>query len=226
MERLRVRSPLYPLLGIAASAAILCGGLLLVKRPSFPLLLAGLILLFVLIGFFRSLLLVQAIFLPLGAALGAVTWLLSGAPEQVLETVERFVVLGLSALPVITVPPVNLTRCMTQLRCPRMLTLGILIAVRFFPVLAAECGQIRQAMRTRGASVDWYRPSCLYRAFLMPLLSRVINISDTLSLSLETRAFVLDEQNGTVYRPVRPAPRDWLFAAALTALLIGAGVLG
>ena len=37
--------------------------------------------------------------------------------------------------------------------------------------------------------------AAIYRALIVPLVMRIIGISDTLSLSLETRAFTLDDSD-------------------------------
>ena len=60
----------------------------------------------------------------------------------------------------------------------------MLITLSFVPVLAAEIRQVRSAMKTRGAT-SLYKPAVLYRAFLIPLIVRLVNISDTLTLSLD-----------------------------------------
>ena len=68
--------------------------------------------------------------------------------------------------------------------------------------------------------MNWYRPSCIYRAFIIPLVMRIIGISDTLSLSLETRVIVQEalrndnfdaaafvRQSEAYLRVLRPADR-------------------
>ena len=43
-------------------------------------------------------------------------------------------------------------------------------------------------------------PKIFYRAFLVPFVMRLVNISDTLSLSVETRGFSLEKVPYTVYK--------------------------
>ena len=83
-------------------------------------------------------------------------------------------------------------------------------------------------MRTRGIdtrlnSIAWYRPSNLYRAFLIPLVMRTINLSDTLALSVETRGFDPADREATVYHPVLFSLRDGIFVG-LTLMAV-AGIL-
>ena len=140
------------------------------------------------------------------------------------QTVVRALLLGICAVPMITLPPADLTRCMNQLHCPRIITLGMLVTLRFIPILVTEIRRIWEAMRVRGANVKWYRPDCLYRAFFIPLVMRIIGISDTLSLSLETRAFALDNSPATVYGKVELRARDIIFLVAVIISCAGLGV--
>ena len=56
-------------------------------------------------------------------------------------------------------------------------------------------------------------PAILYRAFLIPLMVRLVNLSDTLALSVETRGFTTEAAPYTVYRPVYLQAKDGAFAA-------------
>ena len=105
-----------------------------------------------------------------------------------------------------------------------MITLGMLIAVRFLPVLGSEIARIREAMKTRGVRASLWNVRCFYRALVMPLMLRIINMSDTMALSLETRGFDLENREVSVYRPVRFFARDGVFAACIVILLVGLGV--
>ena len=100
----------------------------------------------------------------------------------------------------------------------------MLVTLRFIPILVTEIRRIWEAMRVRGANVKWYRPDCLYRAFFIPLVMRIIGISDTLSLSLETRAFALDNSPATVYGKVELRARDIIFLVAVIISCTGLGV--
>lgn len=60
--------------------------------------------------------------------------------------------------------------------------------------------------------------------FFIPLVMRIIGISDTLSLSLETRAFALDNSPATVYGKVELRARDIIFLVAVIISCAGLGV--
>jgi energy-coupling factor transporter transmembrane protein EcfT len=223
IERLLVRNPLYPLCCVAFSAAMLAGGLLISKRPSFAALLAAICVVYAVFGYGIPLLRSMKIVLPVCLVVGLVALLARGLPWDVLAALAasgRILLLGLCAVPLISLPPVNLTRCLTQLGCPRVLTLGMLVAIRFIPVLAAEMLRIREAMMTRGVRLT-RSPSYVYRAFLVPFVMRLTGISDVLALSLETRCFDMDGKGATVFRRVRFRARDAAFCAVTAALVLG-----
>ena len=88
----------------------------------------------------------------------------------------------------------------------------MMITLSFFPLLRDEVRQVREAMKTRGAG-SILSPKIFYRAFLIPLVTRLVNISDTLALSVETRGFTTGSAaTYTVYRTVSVGARDIGFA--------------
>ena len=95
---------------------------------------------------------------------------------------------------------------------------------RPWPLLRAEVRQTREAMRTRGAG-GLLNPTILYRAFLIPLMVRLVNLSDTLALSVETRGFTTYPAPYTVYRPVYLQARDGAFAVLSALCAMGAVLL-
>ena len=74
-----------------------------------------------------------------------------------------------------------------------------MIMYSFVPVLQGEIKRVREAMKTRGAG-SILNPKIFYRAFLIPLVTRLVDISDTLALSIETRGFTLEKSKYTVYK--------------------------
>ena len=132
--------------------------------------------------------------------------------------------LCVAAIPGLGLAPVCLVRGFSCMRLPRVLTLAMLITFTFFPLLRAEVRQTREAMRTRGAG-GLLNPAILYRAFLIPLMVRLVNLSDTLALSVETRGFTTEATPYTVYRPVYLQAKDGAFAALSALCAMGAVLL-
>lgn len=67
-------------------------------------------------------------------------------------------------------------------------------------------------------------PGLSLQSVFIPLVMRIIGISDTLSLSLETRAFALDNSPATVYGKVELRARDIVFSVAAVISCAGLGV--
>lgn len=160
-----------------------------------------------------------------GLIIGGLSFLTNGSLDAFWQTLLRMILLGLCAVPMVSTSPCDLTRCLAKLKCPRVITLGMLVTLKFIPVLVGEIKQIWEAMKVRGANMNWYRPSCIYRAFIIPLVMRIIGISDTLSLSLETRAFTLDDSTSSVYKVIKIKARDFVFLACVIVLCAGGGVM-
>lgn len=224
-DSLRAKKPLYPLVGLISSVATLIAGMLFSKHLSVFLFIAILAVLYAAFGFGKVELKVGAMMLCLGLLIGLLSAATSRSFDSFWQTVGRTLLLGICSVPIISIPPADLTRCLVQLKCPRVITLGMLVTIRFIPVLVGEIRQIWEAMKTRGARMAWYRFDCLYRAFFIPLTMRIINISDTLSLSLETRGFVLDDKEATVYHPIAFHLRDGLFSLLVTCSIVGLVVI-
>jgi energy-coupling factor transport system permease protein len=150
-----------------------------------------------------------------------------GATGEILPAV--FMVNRLGAIFVGIIPGKNteaaaMTRSLSQMRVPRAATLGMLIALSFVPMLASEIRRVRESMKTRGAG-SALNPKIFYRAFLVPFVMRLVSISDTLALSVETRGFVLGKTQYTVYKKETVSVSDLLYAAGLAAAAILAALL-
>lgn len=165
LDAFSVKKPIYPLVAFFSSLCMLVCGMLL-SKSLWAFAFAG--VLFVLcccFGLFRGAWKMSAAMLAFGLVIGGLAFLTNRNFNAFWQTVVRALLLGICAVPMITLPPADLTRCMNQLHCPRIITLGMLVTLRFIPILVTEIRRIWEAMRVRGANVKWYRPDCLYRAF-------------------------------------------------------------
>lgn len=225
LEAFEIKKPFYPLVSFTVSIVTLIFGMLLSKHISAFAFVGAVFALSCAFGFFKSAWKMTLAMGVCGLIIGGLSFLTNRSFDAFWQTVLRMLLLGLCAVPMVSTSPCDLTRCLTKLKCPRVITLGMLVTLRFIPVLAGEIKQIWEAMKVRGANMNWYRPSCIYRAFIIPLVMRIIGISDTLSLSLETRAFTLDDSQSSVYREVKARPRDFIFLVSVIALCIIGGVM-
>ncbi len=219
----QVKKTLYPLLSIGITLFIFIGGLAMARSIWGGIFLFCVYVLLCLFGYGSTCIKILPFLLVYLGLFSAIFYLTSGGNlEFVMEMVIRLAGIVIAAIPGMALPPVKLVRNLTNLHFPRLLTLGMLITVSFVPVLASEIRQVRNAMRTRGVISLW-NPKILYRAFLIPLIVRVVNISDTLALSVETRGFVSEDNQFTVYHPVKFLRRDMIFAI-IFILLFGLGL--
>ncbi len=216
MGTLKVKNPVYPLLSVISAVLILVVGLVTAKTLASTCFAAGVWLLFLALGYWKSCLAVLPFALVMSGIFCGVTYALSRDSVTTFAAANRILAISVAIIPGLALEPMLLVRNLSGLRAPRMLTLGMMIALGFFPLLRKETKRIREAMKTRGAG-NPLDPRIFHRAFLVPLVVRLVNISDTLALSVETRGFSADDKNYTVYRDVKFGIKDAVFAVLLVA---------
>ena len=204
------KNPIYPLFGFITAILIFAAGLVTAKHTESLWYLLGVWIWFLLFGYWRACLVIIPFAAVFSAVFAGITYLSSYETQTALAAVSRSAAVCLSVLPGLSMPAVKLTRNLAQLHVPRAITLGMMIVLSFAPVLGREIKRIREAMRTRGAG-SLLNPKVLYRALLVPFATRLVNISDILSLSVETRGFCTGKAPYTVYRPVKCMARDIVF---------------
>lgn len=219
LGRYQAKRPLYPLLCLISSVLMLIGGMLLAGRIYYPAFLVELCLFYTIFGYGRATLRVVVIFIPVSLFFFLLSCIVNQNFHTAYSMATRVFMTGLCVVPSLGMTQIRLIRNLNQIRCPKMLTLGMLIAVRFVPVVAGEVRQIREAMKTRGVRATLWNVRCFYRALLIPLVMRLISISDTLSMSLETRGFELEESPYTIYETVTFKAKDGAYLAAMLALI-------
>ncbi|BBO89138.1 energy-coupling factor transporter transmembrane component T family protein [Desulfosarcina ovata] len=96
----------------------------------------------------------------------------------------------MAAVPVMaaTTAPQEMVRALTRVHLPPGLIVSLLLVWRFFPVMAAEVREMRQAALLRGRRMGgvWMR---FYRGSMVPLAFAVVEYSDKIALALEIRGF-------------------------------------
>ncbi len=226
MEKLYVKNPIYPLISLASGLLVFCVGLLVSKRMSLIYLLIAMTVIYILFGYTKVLLKAIPMFAVIGAIVGAGAALTSQSLMVGLQTLGRILLLAYASVIMVALPPVNLTRNFIALGLPRILTLGMLVTIRFVPILISEIKQISEAMKTRGAKISIFNLSYLYRAFLVPFLMRIISMSDIMAISIETRGFVLSDQSKVVYKQVRLSKRDIAYGLCILGVMTGVVLYG
>lgn len=211
------KRPLYPLIGIGAVILIMVFGLLSAKSWSCIWFLLAMWVIFIIFGYWKACLAIVPVAVVLCAVMAGITFLISRDLSSTMAAINRILAVCIAVIPGLALQPITLVRGLSSLHLPRLLTLGMMITLDFFPLLKAEVHQVREAMKTRGAGSLW-NPQIFYRAFLIPLIVRLVNISDTLSLSVETRGFTTDKDaEYSVYKTVNVKVTDIIFLALVIA---------
>lgn len=200
MMFLKYKKNFYPLFAIISSLLIMVFGLVSARSINGSYFLIGAFVWLIVFGCYKQCLKVLPLFIVLGGVFALIAYFTSHKnPLAALAMANRFGAVFLAIVPGMSIQAVAMTRNLSALHTPRGITLGMLIVMSFIPVLTTEIKRVREAMKTRGAG-SLLNPKIFYRALLIPLVTRLVDISDTLALSIETRGFTLEKGNYTVYK--------------------------
>ena len=217
MTFFRFKTKLYPLIAIASSLFVIILGLVVARNENLCWYLLGVLAWLCIFGCFKGVLKILPAFIVFGGAFAGIAYASAGGDfSAALAMLNRFGALFLGVALSMSVAAVRMTRSLSQVHTPRAITLGMLISMSFVPMLKGEIGRVREAMKTRGAG-SVLNPKILYRAFLVPFVMRLVNISDTLALSVETRGFTLGGSLYSIYKKEYPALSDVLFILGIVA---------
>lgn len=217
MTFFRFKTKLYPLIAITASLFVIIFGLVAARNENLCWYLLGVLAWLCIFGCFKGVLKILPAFVVFGGAFAGIAYASAGGDFQAaLSMLNRFGALFLGVALSMSIAAVRMTRSLSQVHTPRSVTLGMLIAMSFVPMLRGEIKRVREAMKTRGAG-SILNPKILYRAFLVPFVMRLVNISDTLALSVETRGFALGKVRYTIYKKESLAISDIVYVLGLIA---------
>lgn len=197
---LKYKKNFYPLFAIISSLLIMVFGLVSARSINGSYFLIGAFAWLIIFGCYKQCLKVLPMFIVFGGFFALIAYFTSDKNlVSALAMANRFGAVFLAIVPGMSIQAVAMTRNLSALHTPRGITLGMLIVMSFIPVLTTEIKRVREAMKTRGAG-SLLNPKIFYRALLIPLVTRLVDISDTLALSIETRGFTLEKGNYTVYK--------------------------
>lgn len=132
---------------------------------------------------------------------------------------NRFFSLFLSCCIGSSVSSIRMTRCLSSCHFPKSIILGMMISSSFPVVLSSEVNRVYKAMKSRGAG-NIFNPKVFYRAFLIPFIIRLVNISDILSQSIETRGFTLKKSITTIYKRELIVISDIVFSILILSYMV------
>lgn len=136
----------------------------------------------------------------------------------------RFAVF-LTAMPVLatTTDPRQMTQALSRTPLPNGIVMALLLVWRFFPMIAREVQQMRQAALLRGKTSGGVVIR-IYRGLLVPLAFCVIEYTDRITLALELRGFAPAEKR-TCFKPLKAGRNDLGFGMAAVCAVFCAVVL-
>lgn len=217
MSFFRYKRNLYPLFAIASALIIMVFGLIMARSIICSYFLVGAFVWLFIFGCPKQCLKALPAFIIVGGVFAVIAYYAADkAAAAALAMANRLGAVFVALIPGMSISAVAMTRCLSGLRTPRGVTLGMLITTSFVPVLGGEIKRVREAMKTRGAG-SILNPKIFYRAFLIPLVTRIVDISDTLSVSIETRGFTLGKSKYTVYKKEVINVLDLLYLLGLVA---------
>lgn len=214
------KKPIYPLICLLSSIIIFIVGLIFAKDEKILWFFLGLSGLYIIFGYWKQLLLTIPITIIMILVFGGITYLIARELPDTKYAIARVLALMLSVIPNMAINPSDLIRNMKKIKISKKITLGFMIGFSFIKVFKEEVKRIKQAMKARRTS-PW-NIKIFYRAFLIPLISRVDDISDTLSISIETRGFSFDKTKTTSYKDINIHFQDilYLFAVITGVMLV------
>lgn len=218
------KKTLYPVIALVAALFIAVFCLITARELNCSYFIIGAFLWAALFGCYRGCMRVFVPFIVVGGIFFGIFYAVTQSWLSALSMVNRLGGLFICAAIGMSISPVRMTRSLSQVHTPRSVTLGMLISMSFVPMLKVEIKRVREAMKTRGAG-SILNPKILYRAFLVPLVMRLVNISDTLALSVETRGFALGKAPYSIYKKESVVLSDILFALGILGGAIAAVIV-
>jgi energy-coupling factor transport system permease protein len=101
-----------------------------------------------------------------------------------------------------------------KLYCPKSISLALAIALRFIPTIRQELSQIKDAMKTRGVSLNFVTfvkaPTVTMEYLLIPFMMRCIKVADELAAAAVTRAIENPAPRG-MRIPMKIRPREIVY---------------
>ena len=213
---------IHPIILILSSLLIMIIGLIFVNNIYTLYYALAIYILCILFGMYKNalkMLIPASIFISIFVL---IIYLSTKDYNMMLRMTIRFIVIFVSLIPASSIYIVDFTTSLNQLHVPRFISLGLMITFSFIPILGTEMKRIREAMRSRGIT-NVLSIKVIYRAFLIPLITRIVDISDILSLSIEARGFKMNDNNYSIYKPVKLHLIDLFYSLliiSLTVLLI------
>ena len=144
------KKKIYPIFVFLASLFLIIFGLCMARNVKCSYFLAGCFVWLMLFGCRKGCFRVLPVYIVVGGLFVVISYFAYGKDgNAAMAMANRFASVFLAAALGMSVEPADMTRNLSTLKTPRGVTLGMLIATSFPPVLGAEIKRVREAMKTR-----------------------------------------------------------------------------
>ncbi len=223
--KLKENNKIFPVFMLISAIGIMVIGLIFANDIKCSYFLTALYLWIFIFGKKKKALKTLISYLIVGGLFSTISYLVNSYSwPSFIAMANRFGAVFIALLIGMNVEPNDTVRCLSTLKFPRSITLGILIATSFPSSLKEEIKRVKEAMKTRGAG-NIFNIKVFYRAFLIPFVMRLVNISDTLSLSIETRGYSLESKSYSVYKKSYVNFVDVIFFIGIISASVGVIIL-
>lgn len=141
----------------------------------------------------------------------------------ILSTFARAVPLMMPAAALVASDPSRMMAALQKIGVPRTGLAMVCLLIRFFPVMGAEMGKIREGQLARGILPRrrdaLVHPATAYQCFFVPLIIRCLRLSSDLGASSELRGLASRERRSCLHS-IGFSERD--AALILSMLVLGA----
>lgn len=139
---------LYPLVAILSGVFVIVFGLIMAKDLLACSVFLGAVFVWLMIfGCWKSCLHALPAFIVVAGIFFGIFYAATGTMDSGWSMANRFGAVFLAIVPGMSATPVRMTRSLSQVHTPRSVTLGMLIAMSFVPMLRGEIKRVREAMK-------------------------------------------------------------------------------
>ena len=137
-----------------------------------------------------------------------------------------FMALGLRLYPIfntgrilIATSPLDMMAALRKIKMPKNITIALVTALRYLGEIKVRIGEIRRGLKVRGLKFNILHPSRSFELYLIPLVYKCLNVSETLTSSIISRGIEYEGEK-TSYHLIKFRLKDFGLTS-ITIVLLG-----
>lgn len=205
-----------PIIAIICSSFILLSGIILSTTNFFFVYYLSIVFVLLIFSYGKTLIKITGAMLVFAIVIVFLA-LIHTSFDRAITNGYRILSFSLSASIGLMIEPIRLVRSLNKMKVPRYITIGMLIVLKFQTLISSESRRVKIAMKTKNINIKSISPLLIYRAYLIPFITRLLTISDILSSSLETRGFSSSKEY-SIYKEVKLRGIDFMFLISVFAV--------